>query len=320
MATITDLNSGDDGATSRGVINTNFDNLNTDKLEAADLPSASESAEGMVELATDAEALAGSSDSVVLTPGNLGYTGFLTGWIPSSDTWTYSSVDDPTGVVTVNADLTGVLSAGMRIKFTNNSQTVYGIITKTPTYSSPNTTVTFLHEIDPSDSQALHLMQNSAITAPYYSHQKAPFGFPLEIDKWSVISEDTTRRSNTSTPSVYSACGSSGFSIPIGSWDVYASCSFGVICSSNGEAQCYVALSTSASSVSDSRYIKWNDIRQNEGADGRSIAAFVIDAKLTLASKTTYYLIGKSNMASATSVNFFNDFAPTVIIASCAYL
>lgn len=33
MATITTLNSGGDGATSRGVINTNFANLNTDKLE-----------------------------------------------------------------------------------------------------------------------------------------------------------------------------------------------------------------------------------------------------------------------------------------------
>jgi hypothetical protein len=37
MSTITSLNSTDSGATSRGVINTNFTNLNTDKLEASDI-------------------------------------------------------------------------------------------------------------------------------------------------------------------------------------------------------------------------------------------------------------------------------------------
>lgn len=35
MSTITTLASGDNGSTSRGVINTNFSNLNTDKLEAS---------------------------------------------------------------------------------------------------------------------------------------------------------------------------------------------------------------------------------------------------------------------------------------------
>ncbi len=39
------------------------------------------------------------------------------GWTSSSDTWSYSSVDSPTGILSVNADYTGVLFNGMRIKY-----------------------------------------------------------------------------------------------------------------------------------------------------------------------------------------------------------
>lgn len=56
MATITTLGSSDTGSTSRGVINTNFSNLNTDKLEAADItgkaPLASPTFTGTVTLPT----------------------------------------------------------------------------------------------------------------------------------------------------------------------------------------------------------------------------------------------------------------------------
>src|SRR5574344_2739227 len=114
-----------------------------------------------------------------------------TGWISADETWTYSSVDDPTGVITIVGDKTGKYSLGMRIKFTNNSNVIYGIITKI-SYSSPNTTLTFLHEINPSTSTALHLMANSAITNNYYSNMKAPFGFPLHPDKWTLKKEITS--------------------------------------------------------------------------------------------------------------------------------
>lgn len=39
------------------------------------------------------------------------------GWTPDANTWTYSSVDSPTGIVSVNADMTAKLSKGMRIKY-----------------------------------------------------------------------------------------------------------------------------------------------------------------------------------------------------------
>lgn len=91
MATITSLNAGDSGATSRGVINTNLTNLNTDKIETSVLDTdvaltansdakiatqkavkayvdggggtanASDTVKGLVEEATEAETLAGTA-------------------------------------------------------------------------------------------------------------------------------------------------------------------------------------------------------------------------------------------------------------------
>src|SRR5574344_309411 len=138
-----------------------------------------------------------------------------TGWNLANETWTYSSVDNPTGVITIVGDKTGKYSLGMRIKFTNGGNVIYGIITKI-SYSSPNTTLTFLHEINPSTSQALHLMANSAITNNYYSNMKAPFEFPLNPDKWSVVF--TVSSTATSSPVVGTWYNKGSQAIPIGVW------------------------------------------------------------------------------------------------------
>lgn len=140
------------------------------------------------------------------------------GWVSADETWTYSSVDDPTGVITISGDKTTKYSLGMRIKFTNGGNTIYGIITKL-SYSNPNTTMTFLHEIDPTDSLALHLMANSAITANYYSTMKVPYGFPLEVEKWQ-ISAIVNNQANMFTVSARTAKTMLSIELPIGLWNI----------------------------------------------------------------------------------------------------
>ena len=144
------------------------------------------------------------------------------GWQDANETWTFSSVDDPTGVITAPGDLTGKYGVGMRIKLTNGGNTIYGIISKDPVYSDPNTTITFLHEIDPTDNLALHLMADSAITANYYSSAKAPLNFPLDPDKWTVKLEYTTDLITYVNPAIGGTLYSSNtarLEIPIGVWD-----------------------------------------------------------------------------------------------------
>src|SRR5574344_2176095 len=176
-----------------------------------------------------------------------------TGWNLANETWTYSSVDNPTGVITIVGDKTGKYSLGMRIKFTNGGNVIYGIITKI-SYSSPNTTLTFLHEINPSTSTALHLMANSAITANYYSSMKVPYGFPLNPENWSIYLTDTTARSQANpTANQWYNLGSLKKTVPIGIWKPSYKILGAVITSTPKTAAQFCTLSTTNNGVSDNR-------------------------------------------------------------------
>jgi hypothetical protein len=260
------------------------------------------------------EALLKIADNILATTYN-------DSWINITSSVTYSSVDDPTGVITIEEDLTGVLSVGMRIKFTNGGNTIYGIITKDPTYSSPNTTITFLHEINPTDSQALHLLANSAITDVYYSHQKAPFGFPLEKNKWTVyISSSGQIDQLNPTQNTWYNINSDSLSIPIGTYLVYYSTHAGIETSADYIYDMEVTLSTGSSSESD------GDLSAGFGSDisgntalKRMRSTVSRQKEKTFASKTTVYLNYRTIRSSIDKISKIGE-VPTVIRATSSYL
>lgn len=53
------------------------------------------------------------------------------GWVENAEdvTWSYSSADSPSFVASVNADMTAVLSAGMRVRLTQTT-VKYFLVTK----------------------------------------------------------------------------------------------------------------------------------------------------------------------------------------------
>lgn len=237
------------------------------------------------------------------------------GWISANETWTYASVDDPTGVITISGNVTTKYSLGMRIKFTNGGNVIYGIITAI-SYSSPNTTMTFLHEIDPTDSLALHLMASSAITNNYYSNVKAPFGFPLSADKWSVVVTDTTNRAQTSaTALVWYNIGGVSISIPIGSWNVSYDVTAQIAAAATPTADKYlnVTLGTTASnddptftssSALTGEFLRINNIKQNT---------------VNVATKQTRYLNTMSS-SGVHNLHNLNGSRTLVLRAVCTYL
>jgi hypothetical protein len=242
------------------------------------------------------------------------------GWTPAGETWTYVSTDDPTGVIKINANVTSKYSEGMRFKMTNGGNTIYAIITKMGTYGGDEagyTYITFLHEIDPSDNLALHLMANSAITSPYYSTQKAPQGFPLSPNKWTIKLENTSDIiQNNPTNGTWYNLGSLSLQVPIGEWNLSYSVTLSCALASTGTIAPYVALSTSPSMFSDNYYKAY--LRKDSLT--RTYDNVFLSKIVTLTSKTTYYLIAMT-ATSSTDIAFRGSQSnATRIIATCAYL
>jgi len=242
------------------------------------------------------------------------------GWVEADETWTYVSTDDPTGVFKVNADVTGKYSPAMRIKMTNGGNTIHGIITKVGTYGgdqSGYTYITFLHEIDPTDNSALYLMANSAISNPYYSSVKCPYGFPMNPDKWRVRVTDSNLRSQSSPVSgTWYNIGSPSISIPIGLWNVSYSVSAIMGASSASDLGLYTTLSTSNNSASDNDFTT----RSYVGNVLYLSTTFTREKVLLLGSKTIYYLNTRGIHPNINLLRNDNHESPLILTATCAYL
>lgn len=236
------------------------------------------------------------------------------GWqLYSAVTPTYTSADDPTYTITfAGVDVTSIMSVGMKVKFTNNSTTFYGIITAIA--FSTNTVVTLYGGTD-------YDVANSAISNFYFSPVQSPLGFPKDPSKWTVTFTDSTDRTQA-TPSsgTWYNLGTATISLPIGAWDVYYKTIVGI--AENGTAADFkveATLSTANNSEVDTTMtsggicVIWT---------GSHSAANNLTAQRTIvvAAKTSYYLNEKVNDANIDALNQYNANGDTVIRAISAYL
>lgn len=233
------------------------------------------------------------------------------GWTPSGETWTYASADDPTFTFTISGDKTGKYSAGMRIKLTQTT-VKYFIITKVA-YGDPNTTITIYGGTD-------YDLANAAITDPYYSIVKAPIGFPLDPIVWTVSVSDTSDRVQTSpVQNTWYNLGSITISIPIGCWRIWYKVQGYVSDTSGTSNRGAVTLSTANNSESDTELsANFGNNTPTGNIDNNS--TLFVEKHLNVASKTSYYLNGRTTNTSMYSVGFLGSTQPTLIKAICAYL
>ncbi len=233
------------------------------------------------------------------------------GWIPANETWTYASADSPTFTFTIAADVTTKYSAGMKIKLTHGGSTKYFIISKTPTYSAPDTTITVY-------GGTSYTLAAGAITNPYYSNSFAPYGFPLDSTTWTVITTDTTQRSKASPVGgtwYHSDMGSLTIVLPIGIWKLKIS-GVSQIASNTTEGH-YITLSTANNNESDKELTTLQVVYAGQN----SASHFYISKVMNITSKTTYYLNHKVDSGGAGCTMYLrSDIATTIIAAECAYL
>lgn len=238
------------------------------------------------------------------------------GWIGAIGTWSYSSADSPTFVISINADVTGLLSVGMRIKLTQTT-VKYFIVTAIGSFGGGVTLVTVYGGTD-------YTLANAAITLPYYSQVKCPFGFPADPDKWTVTLSNTSNASQaTPTTNIYYNVGTLSIVIPIGAWRVFFSWQAEVTVTTSALRNIGVAsaLSTSNNSVSD------GELRASLGVTGpigaNTLRLIMAKEKIiNVASKTTYYPIVLASVPTdaISTVALRGDLGNTVARAVCAYL
>lgn len=239
------------------------------------------------------------------------------GWLAAIGTWSYSSADSPVFVISINADVTALIGPGDRIKLTQTT-VKYFIVVAVGTYSGGATLITVYGGTD-------YSLANAAITSPYYSHVKHPFGFPLSPTKWTVTVTDTGNAGKT-TPSASTWYGGSGLSatgpsidIPIGAWRINYKALIATKDTTVTDFTIYITLSTANNSESDSDFTAGSVLVAPSGTYQFMNPVFV-SKSLLLAAKTTYYLNIKSNISTADNIQIRGDLVATIIKAVCEYL
>lgn len=242
-----------------------------------------------------------TSDSVVAPDG----------WTSSgTETWTYASADSPTFTFTVPGDQTAKYTPGVRLKLTQT--TVKYFIVTAVSVTAGTTTVTVYGGTD-------YTLANAAISAPFYSRDKAPAGFPLNPAKWTATYTDTTQQTASgSTVATYYNIGAATLSVPIGAWDVYYAVNFVVVKSGSGFYDFQTTLSTANNTESTPAFTSYQSATN---ASGGGVSVWNERAfPLTVAAKTSYFLNSRFTSGTATSLRYDNQLAPCVIRAVCAYL
>jgi hypothetical protein len=165
----------------------------------------------------------------------------------------------------------------------------------------------------------------AAITNPYFSIMKAPIGFPLDPLKWQLQATDQTERSQASPVqgTWYNLNAAHKLDIPIGAWDLM----YWVGASASKAAGTVIGaettLSTANNSESDADFS--DDALITTGSASIALKTGYHRRKnVLLASKTSYYLNVRTNVASAADIraNQTNNgqTAKLIIRAVCAYL
>lgn len=232
-------------------------------------------------------------------------------WNSTAATLTYSSADAPTFVVSTSSDLSGIISVGMKIKLTQATAKYFFVTAIT------SSSIALYGGTD-------YTLTSDVISGVYYSDQKAPFGFPLDPNKWSVIISDATNQASNSAYPTYSQAGSLQITIPIGTWAVSLKCdvSATALTSQRSDIGAYIALSANSSSVSDFDLSTYCYTYYGSVAPHQFIQPIYLKSdSIALTTKTIYKVIAaqaSNGYDSGISINGAST--TTKIRAVCAYL
>ena len=229
------------------------------------------------------------------------------GWQSATGTFTYTSADAPTFVMATSVNTTSFISVGMKLKLTQGT-TKYFIVT-----AQTSNSLTLYGGTD-------YTLTSAAITEVQYSPHKAPFGFPLNPDKWTVTLIDTDRRQqeDPSADVWYNPDGIS-ITVPIGLWNIsYKANTYARL--PDGEAgfrTCSMTLSETNDGDTLTQFKTAGYTFQPSGSNSLQVGTSNI---LSLLSKTTLYLNVSTSRPYLSRLGIDGGWSATVIKATTVYL
>lgn len=190
--------------------------------------------------------------------------------------------------------------------------TEYAIITKLA-YSAPNTTLTVYTGTD-------HNIPNMTLTAPYYSTQRAPYGFPSDENKWiveTVIQISETVAIGAIDTWVASLGGK--LSVPTGDWLVGWRGPINQHSTVSGNRNCHITLERTTPTNGSRKMPRVNWFYKNSDVDAVGNGhGFALD---TLTIQSVFTLYGDVGSASGTETWIIEGIhAPMTLYAKCAYV
>ena len=256
-----------------------------------------------------------SGSGIDITISSTGGGGGGDGWQSDTNTWTYSSADRPTFVISVNADMTGTIGVGYRIKLTQTT-VKYFVVTAVGSYSGGATLITLYGGTD-------YTLANAAVSDVYFSNVKTPFGFPQSKTKWTVTATDTSNRTQSSpTASQWYGTDISlpTISVPIGAWNIGYDAITQAYTSATKDARCSITLSSGSASESNPELTALNNTFVGSSNEVQIINTVGKNSDVSVASKTTFYLLIKTAGTGQANIAVRGDQSTTKLYAKCAYL
>lgn len=227
----------------------------------------------------------------------------------------YSFNNSLTDLNTGNANnLTAQLSAtatnadspfGGQADNTISSTLDYGIITKVAT-----TTVTVLV------AEGCTIPTTGGVDTASYSTQKAPYGMPVQRDKWrlTTLMRTTGVSQGSATDGTWYNIGSFQLTLPVGEW--LANYQVSPMITATTKSLGYITLSTANNSESNA---DWSVQFGRNASESFYWAPAYRQRNITASSQTTYYLNMKQVGGSTVTISI-TDVSPAILEAECAYV
>lgn len=239
----------------------------------------------------------------------------VSGWLPYNQSCAYQSADSPTFVMRVSVDITVLLCPGMRIKLTQTSAVKYFIVVAVSAYTFGHTDITMYGGTD-------YMLTNDAISSVYFSAAKAPLGFPLNPNKWSVEIKLTSdaAQTNPSTGTWYNIP-ALNLSLPIGTWNVEYNINAMVQRHSIGSGSIYCTLTSSGSgNQSDTELTAEAESYIGTGDYADFVSPIYKRKFISMVAKTQYLFEMWTLSSGVTALQINGSTGTTVVRAACAYL